>query len=374
MGDYSSYVPTGSGNSESRGKGFRERERDSRAGDPRDRDPRRDSYRDGARNANGRGKFDRDHRTFRDRQNTFRDGRYDDSYRPRQRNERNGARIQGGRHHEEDGDPDANLTKEQKIEKYERKLSSLMIYPIIEKYPLIGSQWGVKPKGLENVTAQRAKLSGLFPLPGAPRTAEDAKIGDLIKDKSSESGVLTATSKIDPLDSRNSCIVLVKGLDFHTVDHLKVADVFDQFLRSVDLEGTSLNMNYEKARKTKDESTLIIEFKTSTAATLALALNGKAIPAKSVAHEDADALERVIRDKFNCTFPIMRKCTVNGDDTNPVYIYLKLQKRGHLGFEGIRWNFEKFLIDKNGNVRHRYVSGVSPLQLQPVIESLLGEA
>ncbi|KAM3124737.1 hypothetical protein CJJ07_003772 [Candidozyma auris] len=90
--------------------------------------------------------------------------------------------------------------------------------------------------------------------------------------------------------------------------------------------------------------------------------------------EDADALERVIRDKFNCTFPIMRKCTVNGDDTNPVYIYLKSQKRGHLGFEGIRWNFEKFLIDKNGNVRHRYVSGVSPLQLQPVIESLLAEA
>ncbi|KAF3987072.1 hypothetical protein FT663_04461 [Candidozyma haemuli var. vulneris] len=286
-GDYSSYV---SGRErDNRGRGFRERERD-----PRDRDPReRDGPRDGYNDRGNRGRFDRDNGSDpRDRRNNFRsyDNRYDN--RPRGRNDGNGYRNQGGRYREaeKDYDPDAGLSKEAKMQKYEKKLASLTEYPTIEKFPLIGSGWGVKPKGLENVTAQRAKLSGLFPLPGAPRTAEDAKIGDLIKDGSSESGVLMATSKIDPLDSRNSCIILVRDLDFSKVAYLKVADIFDKFLRSVDLEGTSLNMNYEKARKTKDESTMIIEFKTSVAATLALALNGKEIPLASVAQDGAHSV------------------------------------------------------------------------------------
>lgn len=275
-GDYSSYVS--SSQRDSRGRGFRERERD-----PRDRDPRELRDRNGDK---GRGRFDREFGQDRDKRNNYRshDNRNDDRYRPR--NDRNGYRNQGSRYRdtEKNIDPDAGLTKEQKIEKYERRLASLMAYPVIEKLPVLGSQWGVKPKGLENVTAQRAKLSGLFPLPGAPRAAEDAKIGDLLKD-SSESGVLMAKSKIDPLDSRNSCIIIAKGLDFSKVAYLKVADLFDQFLRSVDLKGVTLNTNYEKLKKTKDDTALIIEFKTSVAATLALALDEKEIPASSVAHD-----------------------------------------------------------------------------------------
>ncbi|PVH18050.1 uncharacterized protein CXQ87_000963 [Candidozyma duobushaemuli] len=275
-GDYSSYVS--SSQRDTRGRGFRERERD-----PRDRDPRDSRDRNGDK---GRGRFDREYGQDRDKRNSYRshDNRNDDRYRPR--NDRNGYRNQGSRYRdtEKNIDPDAGLTKEQKIDKYERKLASLMAYPVIEKLPVLGSQWGVKPKGLENVTAQRAKLSGLFPLPGAPRAAEDAKIGDLLKD-SSESGVLMAKSKIDPLDSRNSCIIIAKGLDFSKVAYLKVADLFDQFLRSVDLKGVTLNTNYEKLKKTKDDTALIIEFKTSVAATLALALDEKEIPASSVAHD-----------------------------------------------------------------------------------------
>lgn len=285
-GDYSSYVSNS--NRDTRGRGFRERERDPREREPRERDPRDLKDRDGPK---GRGRFDRDQGPDRDRRGTYRsyDNRRDDRFRPK--NDRNGYRGQVSRHRDNERpiDPDAGLTKEQKIEKYERKLSSLMAYPAIENYPLLGSQWGVKPKGLEKVTAQRAKLSGLFPLPGAPRTAEDATVGDLLEE-SSKSGVLMAQSKIDPLDSKTSCIILVKGLDFSKVAYLKVAEIFDQFLRSVDLEGLSLKSNYEKAKKNKDENVLIIEFKTSVAATLALALNGKEIPASSVAQEGVQIL------------------------------------------------------------------------------------
>lgn len=90
--------------------------------------------------------------------------------------------------------------------------------------------------------------------------------------------------------------------------------------------------------------------------------------------ESDSTLEALIREKFKCTFPIMQKTFVNGDDTNPVYKYLKLKKEGPLGFRGLRWNFEKFLVDRSGEVRHRFVSAVSPLQLEPVIVSLLEDA
>lgn len=87
--------------------------------------------------------------------------------------------------------------------------------------------------------------------------------------------------------------------------------------------------------------------------------------------ESTQNLETFIREQFKCTFPVMKKTIVNGDDTNPVYAYLKLKMAGSLGFRGIRWNFEKFLIDRDGVVRHRFVSAVSPLQIEPVIVSLL---
>ncbi|GAW09174.1 glutathione peroxidase [Lentinula edodes] len=50
------------------------------------------------------------------------------------------------------------------------------------------------------------------------------------------------------------------------------------------------------------------------------------------------------------TFPLMKKSEVNGDNTNEVYQFLKSQKSGILGLTRIKWNFEKFLIDKQGNV------------------------
>ena len=226
----------------------------------------------------------------------YRDRRSMERLPARQTNERRPYRYQEGKNSRElrggdlnpeaPVDPDSRLSKEELIKKYERRLIGLLHVPIIDKFPIIGSQWGIKPKGFEKVTAQRAKLSGLFPLPGSPRPVDVTKLEGLIKDGCTEDGILLASSKIDPLDSRNSCIVIIEGVDFLKVDHLLVADYINKFIGLADLKGVSLGNNIERKRKTKDDRKLIIEFKSSVAATLALALDGQRIPAERL---DTDA-------------------------------------------------------------------------------------
>ncbi|EGN91914.1 hypothetical protein SERLA73DRAFT_191833 [Serpula lacrymans var. lacrymans S7.3] len=60
------------------------------------------------------------------------------------------------------------------------------------------------------------------------------------------------------------------------------------------------------------------------------------------------------------SFPLMKKADVNGDNTNAVFSWLKNQKSGLLGLSRIKWNFEKFLIDKKGNVVQRWASTTTP--------------
>ncbi|KAJ9067902.1 Glutathione peroxidase 2 [Entomophthora muscae] len=71
------------------------------------------------------------------------------------------------------------------------------------------------------------------------------------------------------------------------------------------------------------------------------------------------------------TFPLMEKIEVNGDNVHPVYEFLKSQKAGILGLTRIKWNFEKFLINKEGKVQERYSSMSTPESLMPDIEKLL---
>lgn len=74
---------------------------------------------------------------------------------------------------------------------------------------------------------------------------------------------------------------------------------------------------------------------------------------------------------YGVSFQILKKIDVNGDNTDPVYKFLKSQKSGLLGLNRIKWNFEKFLIDKNGKVVERYSSLTKPKSLEPKIEELL---
>jgi glutathione peroxidase len=77
------------------------------------------------------------------------------------------------------------------------------------------------------------------------------------------------------------------------------------------------------------------------------------------------------RTKFDVTFPLFAKIDVNGKDTHPLYAYLKKKAPGVLGTESIKWNFTKFLIDREGNVITRYGSSTKPEEIAKDIEKLL---
>ncbi|KAJ3695434.1 hypothetical protein LUZ60_000811 [Juncus effusus] len=74
--------------------------------------------------------------------------------------------------------------------------------------------------------------------------------------------------------------------------------------------------------------------------------------------------------RFKAEFPIFDKVDVNGPNTAPVYQFLKSNAGGFLG-DLIKWNFEKFLVDKNGKVIERYPPTTSPFQIEKDIKKLL---
>jgi glutathione peroxidase len=68
----------------------------------------------------------------------------------------------------------------------------------------------------------------------------------------------------------------------------------------------------------------------------------------------------------------MDKIHVNGSEEDPVYAFLKSQKSGAMGMTRIVWNFEKFLIDRDGTVSQRYAPTTIPSSIAKDIEELLG--
>ncbi|KAJ8751736.1 hypothetical protein K2173_025911 [Erythroxylum novogranatense] len=74
--------------------------------------------------------------------------------------------------------------------------------------------------------------------------------------------------------------------------------------------------------------------------------------------------------RFKTNFPIFDKIDVNGPSTAPIYQFLKSSAGGFLG-DLIKWNFEKFLVDKNGKVVERYPPTTSPFQIERDIQKLL---
>lgn len=69
----------------------------------------------------------------------------------------------------------------------------------------------------------------------------------------------------------------------------------------------------------------------------------------------------------------MKKVKVNGDDAEPLFKYLKHKQSGTLGLSVIKWNFTKFLIDKNGQPVDRFAPTTSPIDISGKIEKLLKE-
>lgn len=76
---------------------------------------------------------------------------------------------------------------------------------------------------------------------------------------------------------------------------------------------------------------------------------------------------------YGVSFPMFSKIDVNGDDAAPLYQELKSQAPGILGTKKIKWNFTKFLINKQGEVVDRYAPTTKPQALQDDIEKLLAQ-
>jgi glutathione peroxidase len=74
---------------------------------------------------------------------------------------------------------------------------------------------------------------------------------------------------------------------------------------------------------------------------------------------------------YGVSFPIFAKVDVNGPDAHPLYQYLKRARPGIFGTERIKWNFTKFLVDRQGKVASRFAPKTTPESLRPEIEKLL---
>ncbi|SMQ50212.1 unnamed protein product [Zymoseptoria tritici ST99CH_3D7] len=142
------------------------------------------------------------------------------------------------------------------------------IVPILEK-PRRMTQWDVKPPGYENVTAEQAKLSGMFPLPGAPRVpAMDA---NRLKEFMAQPGSQANTSALKPSSARQSKRLLVYNLSASATDD-SLMDFFN-----LQLNGLNVTKGADpciSANISQGNGYALLEFKTPEDATNAMAMDG----------------------------------------------------------------------------------------------------
>lgn len=85
----------------------------------------------------------------------------------------------------------------------------------------------------------------------------------------------------------------------------------------------------------------------------------------------AEEIGAFCEKNYGVGFPMFAKIEVNGEHAHPLYRYLKEHARGLLGSEAIKWNFTKFLVDRNGEVVDRYAPTTTPEAIAGDIEKLL---
>jgi glutathione peroxidase-family protein len=84
-----------------------------------------------------------------------------------------------------------------------------------------------------------------------------------------------------------------------------------------------------------------------------------------------EEIQKFCKTNYGVEFPVMAKIDVNGDKTDPLYVWLKKQASGTLGTEAIKWNFTKFLVDRKGKVLERFASANKPETMTTAIEKAL---
>ena len=109
-------------------------------------------------------------------------------------------------------------------------------------------------------------------------------------------------------------------------------------------------------RKYKDKGFEILDFPCNQF--------GKQVPGT------AEEIHEFCQLKYDTSFPQFAKIEVNGANEHPLYTFLKSQKGGLLG-KKIKWNFTKFLIDKDGNVIERFAPTVKPEDIDDKISAII---
>ena len=84
-----------------------------------------------------------------------------------------------------------------------------------------------------------------------------------------------------------------------------------------------------------------------------------------------EEIQLFCEERYNVSFKIFNKINVNGPNTDPFYDFLKNEKPGILGTKNIKWNFQKFLVNKSGEVIKRYSPTTPPDDIESDIEHLL---
>ena len=85
---------------------------------------------------------------------------------------------------------------------------------------------------------------------------------------------------------------------------------------------------------------------------------------------DGHAAAEACRMKYGVSFPMHQLIKVNGQQRAPLFKYLKTEAPGELG-KSIKWNFTKFLVDRNGHVVKRFAPKTTPEAIEPAVEELL---
>ena len=86
---------------------------------------------------------------------------------------------------------------------------------------------------------------------------------------------------------------------------------------------------------------------------------------------DMQEIQRFCSLNYGVTFPIFEKVNVRGGDAHPLFTHLTQAAPGLLGIKTIKWNFTKFVVDRDGQVVRRFAPKDKPEKLRPLIESLL---
>lgn len=142
------------------------------------------------------------------------------------------------------------------------------VVPILQRKRRL-TQWDIKPPGYENVTAEQAKLSGMFPLPGAPRQQpmDPSKLQAFM---SQPSGSVTSAA-LKPSNSRQAKRLLVHNLPSSVTEDNIVSFINLQLNGLNVIEGSDPCLT---AQISKDKSFALLEFKAASDATVALAFDG----------------------------------------------------------------------------------------------------